>query len=356
VQDAVTVASQGSWNRLEHLQKLVKLWQGPVSFALLLDSKSQLADLDAVLAADANLVKFLDLHVAWRVDHSIDDQGAFYPINVLRNMGLQTVLTGLVFILDVDNIPSGPMSAFRKWTVEAEAAAGETASEAVCPGLDAFIPPAVEMSADRVARMYDESRERGSLPDRIAKDVLVDSFYDGTVKPMHAYFGPAYVPTNHFNWSTTHTVDPVKYLTRFEPYYLARMPIPLFNESFVNRGGNYAQQVYEMHAAGYRFFRLPTGFIVDIPHEKASMPKAKSSGPVQENRTKQAAHDEAFIANVWLAFADWVSHRYGINMPSPAVSDLMFRKYRRAQEKVTNAMWHLLGLEEALEADDDEDE
>lgn len=353
------MTSQGSWNRLEHLQKLVKLWQGPVSFALLLDSKSQLQDLDPLLAADSNLQKYLDLHVAWRLDHAMDDPDAFYPINMLRNMGLQTVRTGLVFILDVDNIPSGPMSAFRKWTVEAEAVAHASAGDAVCPGLDAFIPPAVEMTADRVARMYDETRAGGGFPDRMAKDVLVAGFYDGSVKPMHVYFGPAYVPTNHFNWSTTHTVDLVQYLTRFEPYYIARMPLPLFNETFVNRGGNYAQQVYELHAAGYRFFRLPTGFIIDIPHEKASPGKAKTGGsaaaPVQENRTKQAAHNEAFIANAWLVFAEWVSHRYGFNMPSPAVSDIMFRKYRRAQEKVTNAMWHLLGLEEAPDIAEDED-
>jgi hypothetical protein len=34
----------------------------------------------------------------------------------------------------------------------------------------------------------------------------------------------------------------------------------------------------------------------------------------------------------------------------------MHRKYRRAQEKVSNRMWHLLGLEEALEADDDDED
>jgi hypothetical protein len=54
------------------------------------------------------------------------------------------------------------------------------------PGAGCVYAARSEMTADRVARMYDESRERGSLPDRIAKDVLVDSFYDCTVKPKHA--------------------------------------------------------------------------------------------------------------------------------------------------------------------------
>lgn len=55
--------SQGSWNRMEHVRKLVKLWQGPVSFALLLDSYDQLDELDQLLASDADIKKFLNLHI-----------------------------------------------------------------------------------------------------------------------------------------------------------------------------------------------------------------------------------------------------------------------------------------------------
>ena len=60
---------------------------------------------------------------------------------------------------------------------------------------------------------------------------------------MHLYYPPAYVPTNHLEWLDSAEVTEVAYLTRFEPYYIARLPLPRFNESFINRGGNYAQQV-----------------------------------------------------------------------------------------------------------------
>ena len=48
---------------MEHVRKLVKLWQGPVSFALLLDSYDQLDELDQLLASDADIKKFLNLHI-----------------------------------------------------------------------------------------------------------------------------------------------------------------------------------------------------------------------------------------------------------------------------------------------------
>lgn len=377
--DTITAMSQGSWNRLEHLQKLVKIWQGPVSFALLLDSPDQLDQLESILAENEDMRRHVDLHVSWRLGHKMDDPDAFYPINMLRNMALLPIKSGYAFVIDVDNIPNARMSKYSAWTEKAEEAVKPHAKIQSCPGLTAFVPPAVEMSAERLARMYRANERAGAKPLTLSKRKLVEGFYDGTVQPMHVYFGPAYVPTNHFAWAKSNSVDPLPYLTRFEPYYIARVPLPLFNESFVNRGGNYAQQVYEMHAAGYNFFRLPTAFIVDIPHaraEKHSAPTpaaSASSEPVgrrtpdsassssnnnnnnqggaivTENHTKQAVHDENFIANLWVSFSDWVSHRYGHHMPSPKVTDPNFRKYRRSQEKVTNAMWHLLGTTEAPE-------
>lgn len=95
----------------------------------------------------------MDLHVAWRLDHTMDDADAFYPINMLRNMALQNVVTGRVLVMDVDNIPNGPMKDFQKWMTEAEEEVKPLRNESVCPGLEAFIPPAVEMNAERVAQV-----------------------------------------------------------------------------------------------------------------------------------------------------------------------------------------------------------
>eukprot|EP00123_Amoebidium_parasiticum_P016829 comp23599_c1_seq2/m.40095 comp23599_c1_seq2/g.40095 ORF comp23599_c1_seq2/g.40095 comp23599_c1_seq2/m.40095 type:complete len:593 (-) comp23599_c1_seq2:682-2460(-) len=361
--NAITVTSQGSWNRIEHVVHLAKLWRGPISFALLLDNRNQIEELDRILSGIVELSEYLDLHIVWRHDHEMTDPDAFYPINMLRNMGMQPVETGLVFVLDVDNIPNASHDQYARWISDAERSVRNASAAAECPGLDAFVPPAVEMLAPRLERLYLQNNST----DTLKKDTLVDAFFDGTALPMHLYFGPAYVPTNHFAWARSKTVDRLPYVTRFEPYYIARHPVPLFNESFVNRGGNYAQQVYEMNAAGYTLWRLPHAFMVDIPHTKpAPTPAAATAGStnenssleegkkgatanVQDNGTKQAHHDQDFIAKTWEQFHEYLPHRYRFHVPNPSVTDVPFRMYRRSQEKVVNAMWHMLGSMEATD-------
>jgi hypothetical protein len=49
----------------------------------------------------------------------------------------------------------------------------------------------------------------------------------------------------------------VPYVFQFEPYYIARSGLPPFNSQFKGRGGNKAQHVYALFAAGYRFVVMP---------------------------------------------------------------------------------------------------
>ncbi|KNC77136.1 hypothetical protein SARC_10395 [Sphaeroforma arctica JP610] len=378
--DGITISSQGSWNRIMNLKHLTQVWEGPVSFAVLLDDEEQLSELDAVVKEDSQLREFADIHVVWRLDHRMDDADAFYPINMMRNIALQTVETSHVFVLDADVTPNAPMNTYTKYVADADVAIGnqKDKSQIECKGLDAFVPPAVEMSATALKQLYDQNGDNGS----ITKKQVISMFFTGEVLPMHVYFGPAYAPTNHQEWATSNTVDEIPYLTRFEPYYIARMPIPLFNETFVNRGGNFAQQVYEMSGAGYRFHRLPEAYVVDIPHTKAEKAekeaekaeklaaneaaKAKLEGEqqndtdgeeekndemVEDNNTNQVMHDEGFTEKLWTDFYLYVSHRYRHNMPTPIVSDSPFRRYRRAQEKVLNVLWQING---GTETDEEE--
>eukprot|EP01134_Creolimax_fragrantissima_P003993 CFRG3993T1 len=209
------------------------------------------------------------------------------------------------------------------------------------------------MNVESLTRLYEENKSE----DTITKSQVIEGFFDGSVTPMHLYFGPAYVPTNHFDWASSDSVDEIPYLTRFEPYYIARMPIPIFNDTFVNRGGNFAQQVFEMSAGGYTLHRLPEAYIVDIPHTKViKEPQAGKTAEdiaveeethgMEENMAKQARMDENFVAMMWVNFHSYVRHRYHRNMPTPQVSDNRFRTYRRSQEKVIEALWHMLGSQE----------
>ena len=128
----VTAMSQGGWNRLDQLAALISAWQGPVSFALLLDSRDQLSKLDAFLARSEDVRTHLDLHVAWRVSHSTADADAFFPINMLRNMALQPISSGHVLVIDVDNIPNTNMTTYCAWVERAELAVRNASEHQVC--------------------------------------------------------------------------------------------------------------------------------------------------------------------------------------------------------------------------------
>ncbi|KNC86499.1 hypothetical protein SARC_01370 [Sphaeroforma arctica JP610] len=292
--DAITISTQGTWNRIENVVSLSKRWKGPISFALLLDGREQLAELEALVASNEHIAKYVDFHVVWRMDHHHTDTDAFYPINLLRNMALHPVITSHVFIIDVDNIPNAPHDRYLEWIESAEESTQvkDIDSKSACPGLHAFVPPAVEMNAEALAAMYSENES----DDTITKSQVVDGFFDGRVSPMHLYFSPAYIPTNHYTWAESTEVDLLPYLTRFEPYYVARMPIPVFNDTFVNRGGNFAQQMYEMAAGGYSLHRLPEAFIVDIPHTKeTAVDKTEPNAPDTPDATEATVEVEVEV-------------------------------------------------------------
>ncbi|KNC82478.1 hypothetical protein SARC_05230 [Sphaeroforma arctica JP610] len=385
--DTITLSTQGTWSRIGNIVTLAQRWQGPISFALFFeknDGSNAIELLDKFIADNEYVAQYVDFHLVWRDDHRDIDEGAFYPINLLRNIALQPVKSSHVFIIDADIIPNAGHTRYIQWVADAEgsAAVQNKDKSASCPGLQAFIPPAVEMDADSLSRMY-ASGNSPRADTLLTKSQVVQGLFKGQVRPMHQYFGPAYLPTNHYSWMSSEETTELTYLTRFEPYYIARMPIPLFNETFINRGGNFAQQVYEMAAGGYSFFRLSDAFVVDIPHTHAkpeasakadtkdttdlrdrevsedsgrnrSVPQASAggnngSGVITENLTKQINHNENFIRNMWTHFYEHMQRRYLSNIVSPEVAERNFRTYRRTQDRIAKTLWNAIATQEYVE-------
>eukprot|EP00124_Ichthyophonus_hoferi_P002542 Ihof_evm4s177 gene=Ihof_evmTU4s177 len=388
-QTHVSLATQGSWNRIEHIKPLAERWRGPVSVALLLDSDDQIAILERTIESTPIIQQYVDIHLVLRrpIEHknitgcgsplSLYERKAFldegyefpddvtiwggqylykcqptcvghggsledcpkqdvvcsgfnqygplpeqflslleairmdhyrhprcpmkdnhYPVNMLRNIALQNIPTSLVMVVDIDNMPSGCMAVFAKSVGEAEyALAQQSFAEGVCPGLYAFIPPAVEMQPETLQKMkLSQDKEQCNV---IERRELVKAMMKKEAQPMHMYFPPAYMPTNHLFWAqaTSPRIYEVLYTMRFEPYYVARTPIPMFADKFVDRGGNFAQQTLEMHAGGYRFFVLSDVFLVDIPHNATGI--------------SQSEDNQRMSNALWRAFYLSLIDRYG---------------------------------------------
>eukprot|EP00122_Pirum_gemmata_P020738 Pgem_evm1s19368 len=385
--DGITITSQGTWNRLEHLSHLVEFWQGPISFALLLDESSDahLAKLSETIKSNPDFQKYVDFHLVWRADHTADQKDSFYPINFLRNVGLQGINTNYAFVLDVDVTPNAMHETYKTWLKESIKTRKES-DDVQCVGLDVYVPVAVEMESEdlqEIIRVSQEEKEQFNYEQyetTISKEKIVEQLSNGKAKPMHLYFSPAYGPTNHFEWFKDSKTTKIDYITRFEPYYIAKTKVPFFHEGFVNRGGNFAEQVYEMSAGGYQFYRMPFALVVDLIHhkevktaetnpkpkqevpipmnkgsiatnEKAKYEKAKSEkskkkkGKVAENKTNQVFMNKLYVAQMWDVVYNSVKRRYNVVMPYPRPEHKRFKEYRLHQGKKMDMLWKLLKIQ-----------
>lgn len=221
-----------------------------------------------------------------------------YPINLLRNVAQQHVRTRWIMVSDIDAIPNGCMSFFRKnlMITYQHVLDNLKPNQISCPGLYAFISPAIEIKQNLTIR-YNQDKEYQTC-EFIDKNQITDMMYRGKAGPMHMHFAPGYMPTQYINWLTKTTPYEVPYTLRFEPYYIALNPVPLFDESFVDRGGNFAQQVLEMYASGYRFFVIPNVFVVDTPHT--------NNGP------KHALDNPKLSKSIWKKFYWLIRDKYGV--------------------------------------------
>eukprot|EP01134_Creolimax_fragrantissima_P005585 CFRG5585T1 len=374
----IMITTQGSWNRLEHIQDLVQSWQGPVSFSLLLDNYNQKEDLLSMIKETPLLKQFVDIHIVWRIDNDKgSDTDRFYPINFLRNVALQASVAPWVFMIDADVKPNSVMKSMSRWIYIAnEEVERQPGHKQDCPGLNAFVLPTVEMGPNDYQKLKSKS-----VDNVISKGQVVDSLLQGHAQPMHLYFSPAYLPTNHFEWMFNDGLIEIPYLTRFEPYYIARRSLPYFDESFINRGGNYAEQVYEMAAGGYRFFRLPFAFTIDIPHSKISANQnaetstehnekdentsldetdiiitnsdekmsrtivkalsSKGSIAAFENETKQNIHNENFTSVLWENLSQRVRNYYKTGTGETFIGSRPTRCYRHNIGHFAEQLWGL---------------
>ena len=97
----VTLTAQLSMDRLHMVEDLCRHWSGPMSLALYLSDSE--ADQFVHFAQASEAIKDrhnIGFHIVYRDPHQ-----DFYPINYLRNVGLEHVNTEFVFVTDIDFLP-----------------------------------------------------------------------------------------------------------------------------------------------------------------------------------------------------------------------------------------------------------
>ena len=96
----VTLVTQLSFDRIYMIEKIIKQWDGPISFAIYL-SDTEVQSLEAKLKEieELNIRNNIEIHLVY------SDDSILYPMNRLRNIALRYVSTDYVYNLDVDLVP-----------------------------------------------------------------------------------------------------------------------------------------------------------------------------------------------------------------------------------------------------------
>lgn len=208
---ACCLVTQCTIDRISQLEAQVRAWHGPTSVAMYVSTESS----DSIVKALAAIKKFSDvlrgdasykgsliISLLFGVEGSMsgwDESypgcacGPLYPINALRNVAAAAVtsLTAavgvppLIFLLDVDFVPSQNLHAWMKTTGVRQR----------CKEGDVFVIPAFENDVsvhNKVASNF-----------RTKKDIL-EGLRSGSVSPFHvSYFPRGHAPTDYSRYLFT---------------------------------------------------------------------------------------------------------------------------------------------------------
>jgi len=335
-----TLVIQASLNRVWVLDETCRRWKDPiVAVVVLTDQESHTEDTATSLVGWKDHCPQLKL-----IQHTMapgKDSPEMYPVNHLRNIGLDAVATSFVLIIDVDHVPSQNLDdtirfalqeriGLRKhrpdlWPEEKEAM--------VVPAFERLLSPPCTSEADCMHHLRSNS-----------------SFIPHTFQDLKACVGDydCIVFQSNNNWEGHHSTRSETWLVgewyddnlaaktagnmtlrsvktvpcfdsfRYEPYVVLRWcpsarssperVAPYYDERFHGYGKNKIQHIAHLRLLGYQFTILPQGFIVHNPHLQS---KAKE---MWNNVTQSTLHTDmdqlypAFVKELFVMYRDTDSH------------------------------------------------
>lgn len=280
----VTVATQCSANHLHHVVKLWERWSGPISVAVFAPNLEASFATDAILSMQKcwpDMKKRVTFHLVYPTQHKADvsessgtlnynsceelrqiihDYGGDdsqnykgdipYPHNVLRNAARKGAATEFVFLIDVDVMPSLHMrEGFNEFANKFNLYE-EKEDKAV------FVVPVFE-----ILKGHQCPDDKADLKDAQMTRKEVRPFHNATCRWCHE-------PEDHDNWLMKPKNEHMEvafnatWNKSWEPFYIARRNVPLFDERFKQYGFDRIEQICELHVAGYRFSVLNNAFLV----------------------------------------------------------------------------------------------
>lgn len=319
----ITLVIQASLNRIRVLQETCTRWKDPivVVLAVLPDREN----IDTVTALHEHY-RQLCPHVEW-VIHTMqgDEQDSeMYPVNFLRNLGLDRVQTSHVMVFDVDFVPSDNLADTVRTVLQEQKLWQQyhhhplkdnksphdkgQKHALVVPAFERILTPPCTTDEGCLQHLLHNS---SFIPHSF--DELATCYKSGDCIVFQSNINPAgHSSTRSVHWlqkqwyddemtfpeengenkkqQETRTLHRPRHLdcfdsARYEPYLVIRWcpatttdsqqqnyPIaPFYDERFHGYGKNKIEHVQHLRMMGYRFSVLPKGFIVHNPHVESKV-------------------------------------------------------------------------------------
>ncbi|CAE7516044.1 Large2 [Symbiodinium sp. KB8] len=316
------LVTQCSLDRLDRLRDQLCGWAGEVSAAVFVD---HMQDSEAAAAARRGIrdmcfeaaMQFDGNVPAWTItvlyrledaDVKCEAYDRLYPVNALRNVALEHARSDLVFLVDVDFVPSR-----RLHEVLASDDGGRRLLNALSHGSRKSRGPGA-----LVIPAFEAAKSNTPLP--LHGVELRHAAARGEVEGFHvSHFPCGHRATDFDRWlgvskvespdagnfsQHAHGVDAylIHYEEHFEPYVVVpRQSAPAYDERFRGYGLNKISHLYELSQRGFRFRTCahPEAFVVAAKHPKSQSwhlvlgPQAEA-----EQRARIATHYATFKAEL----------------------------------------------------------
>mmetsp|Transcript_13170 Transcript_13170/g.24304 ORF Transcript_13170/g.24304 Transcript_13170/m.24304 type:complete len:548 (-) Transcript_13170:164-1807(-) len=298
----ICLVTQCSVDRLEQLKAQLEVWDGELSAAVFIDAHQESREAErqrrliqaAYKSAERKRrqrqavqeVSARTITVVYKIpskEVQCEAYDTLYPVNKLRNEALRAVQSQLVFLVDVDFMPSKGLY---------KSLAGEDEGETLYRSLAAkrrHAPRALVIPAFEVGTSPEQK-------DALSFAGLKAAYTAGNAFGFHMwYFPQGHVATNFDRWfkgktsleelqtpskvlsslcAEKHGVDAyrIKYSQSFEPYVVAaKSAVPEYDERFRGYGMNKISHIYEMAKRGFKFYVVDTheAFLVSKWHPRS---------------------------------------------------------------------------------------
>ncbi|GAA5963232.1 hypothetical protein JCM21900_006560 [Sporobolomyces salmonicolor] len=269
--DSVTLVTQFTLSRISRFERMLHVWDGPLSAAIYLTEAADIAQLQEYLSSPDRSARWDQVALTIvKPGYSISEEALLarlrYPINRLRNLALSLAPAPYVLVVDVDFVPS-PNMHFLLSSRGVPLLNRPSSRNSLSP---TFRRTAVVIPTFALVPSFN-----GSFPSTPAElaSLLTSTPPLATLTDPNAGHGPTLPsllfppppPPSAASPDPSHSYE-VCYEPQWEPYYLlARSSHPLYDERFTDQGGDKQAHALLLNALGYSFHVLRDVWVLHPP-------------------------------------------------------------------------------------------